>query len=75
MALGNYETIKKRFVKAYVRDDQLHRYWELGALTDEQYIEIFQLKYPDQYPEGLEQSDKGSNNTEEEVTDDGIQKS
>ena len=54
MALGSYATVKKRFMKGYVRDDQLRRYWELGTLTDEQYIEIYQIKYSEQYPEGLE---------------------
>lgn len=54
MALGKYETIKARYEKRWVRDDQLRRYWELGCLTDEQYIEIYQTKYPYKYPEGLE---------------------
>ena len=54
MALGKYETIKARYEKRWVRDDQLRRYWELGCLTDEQYIEIYQTKYPEAYPEGLE---------------------
>lgn len=54
MALGKYETIKARYEKRWVRDNQLRRYWELGCLTDEQYIEIYQSKYPDSYPEGLE---------------------
>lgn len=54
MALGKYETIKARYEKRWVRDDQLRRYWELGCLTDEQYIEIYQTKYPGAYPEGLE---------------------
>lgn len=54
MALGKYETIKTRYEKRWVRDDQLRRYWELGCITDEQYIEIYQTKYPEAYPEGLE---------------------
>lgn len=54
MSLGNYETIQKRYQKAYVRDEQLRRYWMAEAITDEQYIEIYQTKYPNQYPEGLE---------------------
>lgn len=54
MALGKYETIKTRYEKRWVRDDQLRRYWELGCITDEQYIEIYRTKYPEAYPEGLE---------------------
>ena len=54
MALGKYETISKRYQQGYVRDDQLRRYWELGVLTDEQYITIHQTKYPGGYPKGLE---------------------
>ena len=54
MALGKYETIKTRYEKRWVRDDQLRRYWELGCITDEQYIEIYQTKYPEAYPEGIE---------------------
>lgn len=54
MALGKFETVKKRYQQGFVRDDQLQRYWELGVLTEDQYIEIYQLKYPGGYPEGLE---------------------
>ena len=66
MALGKYETIKARYEKRWVRDDQLKRYWELGCLTDEQYIEIYQTKYPDSYPDGLEP-------IEEEVKDEVVE--
>lgn len=54
MALGKFETVKKRYQQGFVRDDQLQRYWKLGVLTDDQYIEIYQLKYPSGYPEELE---------------------
>lgn len=68
MALGKYETIKARYEKRWVRDDQLRRYWELGCLTDSQYIEIYQTKYPDGYPEGLEPKEP-ENEEEETVTE------
>ena len=54
MALGKYESILKRYQQGFIRDDQLRRYWELGCITDEQYIYIYQTKYSGQYPEGLE---------------------
>lgn len=31
-----YEKIKERYLKNYVRDDQLTRYVELGAITPDQ---------------------------------------
>lgn len=70
MALGKYETIKARYEKRWVRDDQLKRYWELGCLTDEQYIEIYQTKYPDNYPEGLEPIEE---EVKEEVVEEGTE--
>lgn len=70
MALGKYETIKARYEKRWVRDDQLKRYWELGCLTDEQYIEIYQTKYPDSYPEGLEPIEE---EVKEEVVEEGTE--
>lgn len=70
MALGKYETIKARYEKRWVRDDQLRRYWELGCLTDEQYIEIYQTKYPDSYPEGLEPIEE---ETKDEVVEEGTE--
>ena len=31
-----YEKIKERYVKNYIRDDQLDRYVKLGVITSEQ---------------------------------------
>ena len=68
MALGKYESILSRYEKRFIRDDQLRRYWLLGCITDEQYIYIYQTKYPGQYPEGLEpvvEEETTEENTEE----------
>lgn len=35
-----YEKIKERYLKRYIRDDQLARYVELGVITQEQAEEI-----------------------------------
>lgn len=70
MALGKYETIKARYDKRWVRDDQLRRYWELGCLTNEQYIEIYQTKYPCGYPAGLEPVEE---EVKEEITDEVVE--
>lgn len=70
MALGKYETIKARYDKRWVRDDQLRRYWELGCLTNEQYIEIYQTKYPCGYPEGLKPVEEDE---KEEIADEVVE--
>ena len=40
------EQVKTRYEKGYVRDDQLKRYLELGAITQEEYDEIYAIKHP-----------------------------
>ena len=41
-----YEGIKERYLKNYIRDDQLERFKTLGVITQEQYDELYALKYP-----------------------------
>ena len=52
-----YESIKERYLKNYIRDDQLLRFKDLGIITYEQYTELYEIKHP------TEQS-----STEESVT-------
>ena len=75
MALGKYESIWRRYQQGFIRDDQLRRYWELGCITDEQYITIYQTKYPGGYPEGLEPVVENEEEDTEagEVEEDGVQ--
>ncbi len=39
------ETILKRYEKGYVTDDQLLRYLKLGAITQEEYDDIYATKH------------------------------
>ncbi len=39
-----YETIKERYQKGYVTDDQLLRYLQLKVITEEQYNDILASK-------------------------------
>ena len=41
-----YEVIKERYLKNYIRDDQLERFKTLGVITQEQYDELHEMKYP-----------------------------
>ena len=41
-----YEGIKERYLKNYIRDDQLERFKTLGVITAEQYDELYEMKYP-----------------------------
>ena len=41
-----YEGIKERYLKNYIRDDQLERFKTLGVITAEQYDELYALKHP-----------------------------
>ena len=41
-----YEGIKERYLKNYIRDDQLERFKTLGVITAEQYHELYALKHP-----------------------------
>lgn len=41
-----FETIRERYLKNYIRDDQLHRFKTLGIITAEQYDELYALKHP-----------------------------
>lgn len=39
------EWVKKRYEKGYVTDEQLKRYLELGAITQEEYQIIYESKH------------------------------
>lgn len=54
----DFKTIKYRYLKNYIRDDQLLRHRELGVITAEQYNELYALKHPAE-PETA--SDTGAN--------------
>ena len=41
-----YERIKERYLKNYIRDDQLVRFRDMGIITTEQYDELYALKHP-----------------------------
>ena len=41
-----YEIIKVRYLKNYIRDDQLVRFRDMGIITVEQYDELYALKHP-----------------------------
>lgn len=41
-----YERIKERYLKNYIRDDQLVRFRDMGIITAEQYDELYALKHP-----------------------------
>ena len=41
-----YEIIKVRYLKNYIRDDQLVRFRDMGIITAEQYDELYALKHP-----------------------------
>ena len=43
-----YERIKERYIKNYIRDDQLVRFRDMGIITEEQYVELYALKHPAQ---------------------------
>lgn len=42
----NFETIKERYLKFYIRDDQLTRFLDLNIVTQEQYDALWALKHP-----------------------------
>ena len=41
-----YDSIKERYLKNYIRDDQLLRFKDLGVITYEQYAELYEIKHP-----------------------------
>ena len=41
-----FERIKERYMKNYITDSQLVRFNSLGIITEEQYKELYALKYP-----------------------------
>ena len=41
-----YEIIKVRYLKNYIRDDQLVRFRDMGIITEEQYAELYEMKHP-----------------------------
>ena len=42
----NYETIKERYSKNYITDDQLVRFKDLGIITEDQYAALYAEKHP-----------------------------
>ena len=42
----NYETIRDRYLKNYITDDQLLRFKNLGIITEEQYAALYAEKHP-----------------------------
>lgn len=54
--MSKYEIIKERYIKGYVTDEQLEKYWQLGVLTEEQYWEIYYTKH-ERPEEVLEEQD------------------
>ena len=42
----SYEKIKERYLKNYIRDDQLVRFRDMGIITAEQYDELYAEKHP-----------------------------
>ena len=63
------EQVKTRYEKGYVRDDQLKRYLELGAITQEEYDEIYAIRHQydmvtEETKEEAASEDKTSENTD-----------
>ena len=58
------EQVKTRYEKGYVRDDQLKRYLELGAITQEEYDEIYAIRHPTETKEEATSEDETSENTD-----------
>lgn len=55
------EKILKRYSKSYVTDEQLLRYKELGAITQEEYEIIYATKHPvNQDPDAEDQSESST---------------
>ena len=46
-----YDIIKERYLKNYIRDDQLLRFKDLGVITYEQYTELYEIKHPTEQPQ------------------------
>ena len=42
----NLKIIKERYMKNYITDSQLERFKTLGVITQEQYDELHEMKYP-----------------------------
>ena len=42
----SFERIKERYLKNYIRDDQLVRFRYMDIITEEQYDELYALKHP-----------------------------
>ena len=58
------EQVKTRYEKGYVRDDQLKRYLELGAITQEEYDEIYAIKHPTETAVEETKEEAASENTD-----------
>ena len=41
-----YETIRERYLKNYITDNQLVRFKNLGIITEEQYETLYAEKHP-----------------------------
>ena len=53
----NFNTIKDRYLKNYITDAQLIRFKNLGIITEDQYNELYEMKYPkveEEIPEDTE---------------------
>ena len=51
-----YGSIKERYLKNYIRDDQLLRFKDLGVITYEQYAELYEIRHhteQSQYEESI----------------------
>lgn len=61
------ETILKRYEKGYVTDDQLLRYLKLGAITQEEYDDIYATKHKDTDQENVQEEKENTviDNSEE----------
>ena len=61
------ETILKRYKKGYVTDEQLLRYMELGAITQDEYCAIYATKHKDTDQENVQEEKENTvfDNSEE----------
>lgn len=43
--MSKYEQIRRRYSQGFITDAQLERYFELGVITDEEYLEIYSIRH------------------------------
>lgn len=48
----DFKTVKEKYFKNYIRDDQLVRFRDLGVITEEQYEKLYALKHPAEWVTG-----------------------